>query len=678
MYQLAWNNFVAWKQHGGDHAIPAAPPDQPVSHAAVLFWEEHCVECSAPQCYSTCTLFQSRRDGRCARFQYGILPNPQVAGLFSFGADVSFRRWAKLETKWPAAPSMRRLGRVRFHERWMNLLEQAGSRIVPILQRWFPSRKFSGACTRVRRQLIRSLSTEKTRDQETTKATSQQRAATFQDSLPVQVNASGSADWPKGNFQANAFYMKCYSPEPQAFRVLIELVTDSPVFRTSLTIQPGWNEHVLDAAEMFDRAGGKAGRILLSIENDQLVRLVFTWLDLVHMTADAALLPQAMGRQTMIARSSIPAHEALVRESTATGSGKPADKVKCVAWDLDNTLWHGVIGDAGADGVTINDEMVQLIQQLDQRGILQTIVSKNNYEIAWPKIESMGLADYFLFPAINWGPKSQNLQQIANELNINIDTFAVVDDSEFERHEISTALPQVRVFDPLHGTDFFARPEFDVPVTEEASGRRLKYLAEAQRRQISQTFRGDYEQFLQSCGMVMDIRHPESADVGRCLELIQRSNQFNLSGRRHSAEQFQILLNSSAHDCFCFDVKDTFGSYGIVGFGAFEKRVDGPVLVEFVLSCRVAQKMVESTFFLWYASQQQQLGYNQLHAELIVTSKNAPLRAVLEQLKFECVRQDGDQQTLTLGFTENMTVPTIIDVRFREPDAAMISETAAA
>ncbi|MCA9913437.1 MAG: HAD-IIIC family phosphatase, partial [Anaerolineae bacterium] len=358
----------------------------------------------------------------------------------------------------------------------MNALEQAGSRIVPFLQQIFPSRRFNGMCTHVRRNVIRKLS-------------SSHQLPVAQKKERTDADLVGSVP--------DAFYVKCFSPESIDFRIVIELVTDAPVFRTSLQITPGWNEHLIDAAELFERADGKAGRIQVSIENDQEVRLIFSWLDLVHLKNASALLPKS--------QAPAPDHE------------QPAEKIKCVAWDLDNTLWHGVIGDAGPDGVTVNEQMVHLVREFDRRGILQTIASKNNYETAWPKIVSMGLADYFLYPAINWSPKSQNLKQIASELNINIDTFAFVDDSEFERHEVSSVLPQVRVFDPLQGPEFANHPEFDLPVSSESSSRRLSYLAESKRRQISQSFRGDYDRFLKSCGMSMTIRKPGRQEQPRCL-----------------------------------------------------------------------------------------------------------------------------------------------------------------
>lgn len=89
---------------------------------------------------------------------------------------------------------------------------------------------------------------------------------------------------------------------------------------------------------------------------------------------------------------------------------QPARKIKCVAWDLDNTLWEGIIGDAGPDGVVVKQDSILLIKKLDEMGIIQTIASKNNFDIAWQKVESLGIGKYFIYPAINWGRKSQSMK----------------------------------------------------------------------------------------------------------------------------------------------------------------------------------------------------------------------------------------------------------------------------
>ncbi len=620
MFQLTWQDATAWKRQGGDQALPAPTPDPEVTAAGLLCWEEHCVECSMPQCYATCSLFVARPDHKCARFVYGIMPNRQVQGLFRFGADVRFRRWAKLQTAWPAKMAMLKIGALRTQTALLDWTEKTVTNLARIIRRWSPKRRLNGAFTLARRTLLEHQ----------------------------------SALLSRGELHPHAFFLKCFSCESNAFRIQLELVTDVPVFRTSLQIEPGWNEHYLDAAELISLAADKPGILRLSIENDREVRLIFTWLDFVRLQHGFSSIPQING--TAKPSAATPQHPV------------PAKKIKCVAWDLDNTLWHGVIGDAGASGVTPNRELIELVHRLDERGILQTIVSKNHYETAWPQIEQLGLADYFLYPAIHWGPKSRSVQQIADELNINVDTFAVIDDSPFERREISNVLPQVRVFDPAVGPSLMDDTAFDVPVSDESRGRRLSYLTEAMRKRIHQSWRGDYGEFLKNCHMVLQIRNPRLSDHSRCIELLQRSNQFNLSGRSYLPGDFHGLLQSDQHDCFCFEVADDFGGYGIVGFAAFEATDTGPHLVDFVLSCRVAQKMVEATFLKWYAARQQHIGYQQLRARLRVTSRNAPLREVMEQLGFVCLTSDDDRQLLELQFGESVIIPDVLTIEDQTSD----------
>src|SRR5438105_10164366 len=180
-------------------------------------------------------------------------------------------------------------------------------------------------------------------------------------------------------------------------------------------------------------------------------------------------------------RGKAPASRVLAEAPDGAGSAQaaaPADKVKCVAWDLDNTLWEGTLLEDGPDGCRLRPEVRALIERLDERGILQTAVSKNDHDDAWAVVERLGLQDYFLYPAINWGQKSANLKQIAERLNIGIDTFAFVDDSPFERAEVAAALPMVRVYSPEQLAGLLERPELDVPVTEMSRKRRLSYLAE--------------------------------------------------------------------------------------------------------------------------------------------------------------------------------------------------------
>ncbi len=597
MFDTTWYNKELWQRHS-DSTLPPPPPDPEVEGAALLFWEEHCVECSIPECYSTCRLYVARRDQKCARFVYGIAPNEQVSGLLPYGADVSFRRWGKLEARLFGAPRLAPLAEVRRHDAWERRLEAVANATADVLQPVNGKRRVNGLHAFLRNRWLK-------------------RAATA---------AGADVDTP------DAFYVKLFNPSDRTLALSIEFHQDRLVYRDQIPAEPGWNSMTIPLDQINLRPG-MPGRILVSPANDEEARFLFTWLDFVRFAPAPA----------------------------ATQAATPASKVKCVVWDLDNTLWRGVIGDDGADGVQVNPDARALIEQLDQRGIVQSIASKNTYEVAWGKIESLGLQDYFLYPAIHWGPKSRSVQQIADELNINVDTFAVIDDSAFERAEIGARLPQVRLFDAPEIADLLSRPEFNVPVTEASRMRRLSYLAEAQRKRIAASY-DDLDGFLRSCEMHLRIDVPSVAQRDRCLELIARTNQLNLSTRRFTEAELDALLTESGTDCYALSCRDRFGDYGLVGFASIEKRGDGPTLRDFVLSCRVAEKRVEEAFVFWYARKARASGADRLRAVLIATDRNQPLRDTLRTLPFNVVEQHERTTVLEMPLSDSLPQPDLITI----------------
>ncbi|MFM7038918.1 MAG: HAD-IIIC family phosphatase [Planctomycetaceae bacterium] len=602
---------LTWRQRGqsdrGQLQLPASSgvTESRVKAVGLTLWEEHCVECAAPQCYRSCSLYVPRADRKCARFVAGISPNPSARGLFRFGAEIRFRRWGKLEAIIAQGLPMYSPTALRVQRGVLDGLEELVSLGARLFQRLSPTRKLNGAFTALKRLCLK-----------------------------WQAALCGR---PPG--QADYFFLKCWSFQSAPFHLQLEVVTNVCVYRARLPIVPGWNEYLLKAAEMLAGIDRADSRIRFTIEGDEEVHVMFTWLHFVRLGGEST---------------------GSVEQSR--GEGQPAARVKCVAWDLDNTLWQGVVGDAGVDGVSENPEMLQLIRELDERGILQTIVSKNDYEVAWKKIESLGLQDFFLYPAIHWGPKSGSLQSIADRLNINVDTFAVIDDSEFERSEISTALPQVRVFDPAVGRSLLQDEAFRVPVTDESRARRQMYQTEAARQQIQAGWRGDFEDFLRSCELRLLIRRPGEAEQPRCLELLQRSNQFNLSGRKYDAAAFRKLLLSTEHECWSLEVSDRFGSYGIVGFAAFAMTGQGMLLVDFVLSCRVAQKQVETHFFRWFAARRAAAGEREFRAAWRRTDRNQPLREVLAASGFTVLAAAGDEQVLSYACSGAAGGPSVITV----------------
>lgn len=579
MFQPEWAQKYRWCKETQCHSPFKSKLDRDkVKETLLLHWEEHCTECAPPQCYRGCPLYLERIDRKCANFLYGIYGNPNFSGLFDFGADIRFRRWAKIETNIYAkglSPSEHRLWQ-DFNCSSAKILNLISNFIQPLS----PRRRLNGAFYLCRELLLKHIS--------------------------------------DGNLQAVHFFddfvLEAYLPfgETPTKLILEYSVINEIKYRSAFILSEGQNFYTIRVRDLHLPSNPAWGMIRLYPEENAEPRIIFTWLDFVRYK-----------------KSSLKKERAVL---------KPAPKVKCVAWDLDNTLWDGILIEDGRDALKPNPEALTAIKKLDERGILQTIVSKNNFAESWEVIQDWGLKDYFLYPAINWARKSANLEEIAKRLNINVDTFALIDDSLFERSEVQSVLPQVRTYSEEEINAILTREEFDVPITETAKTRRLSYIAEIKRETAKDSYSGDYENFLRSCEMKLDIFIPrEKNHIIRCLELLQRSNQLNLSGRRYIKEQFNELLLDKNLVCIALMCQDKFGDYGIIGFISIDETQKISIIKDFVISCRVAGRRVEHTFFKWLALRQEKKGRFLIHAELIQNERNNLLFNVFQDISFQII-----------------------------------------
>lgn len=311
----------------------------------------------------------------------------------------------------------------------------------------------------------------------------------------------------------------------------------------------------------------------------------------------------------------------------------PAKKAKCVVWDLDNTIWNGILSEVNSvDDLSLKHNILETIHKLDERGVVQSIVSKNEFEFAMEALKKLKIDQFFLYPKINWNPKSENIKLIANQLNINVDTFVFVDDSPFEREEVKKSLPQIRVYD--ENVDLLALPEFDLVITKEAKHRREMYKAEENRKIIQTSFGDDYIRFLKDCKINVEIKEIDDStqkeDIDRCYELINRTNQLNISGNRYTEGDFRAFLKANRHIYFsCFD---RYGSYGIVGYLCYSNDSQNRITVtEFALSCRVAKKHIERAVLSWICQKE---NVKEVNIKYVKTPKNTPIRESLEEAGF--------------------------------------------
>ncbi|MEQ4304219.1 amino acid adenylation domain-containing protein [Plantactinospora sp. B6F1] len=263
-----------------------------------------------------------------------------------------------------------------------------------------------------------------------------------------------------------------------------------------------------------------------------------------------------------------------------------SEAVKCLVWDLDNTLWQGVLLEDGE--VRLSEEIRRVIVGLDERGILQSVASRNDHDHAWAMLERLGVAEYLVLPQIGWGRKSDAIAAIADELNFAPRTIAFIDDQPSERAEVAYRLSEVRCYPAEQATELLDLPEFTPStVTEDSRRRRVMYQAGFARDAARAEFGGPDEEFLRTLDLRMWIRRADKEDLARAEELTLRTSQMNATGVHYSDATLRTLLTDPRHEVLVVTMSDRFGPHGAVGIVLLEKYPAVWHLKLLATSCRV-------------------------------------------------------------------------------------------
>lgn len=312
----------------------------------------------------------------------------------------------------------------------------------------------------------------------------------------------------------------------------------------------------------------------------------------------------------------------------STASAKPGSlpikakrqSIKCVVWDLDNTLWDGVLLEDGQ--ISLRTDVVDVIKTLDNRGILNSIASKNEHTAVMEKLEQFGLSEYFLYPQINWNSKAASLQEIARSINIGIDTLAFVDDQAFEREEVAFSLPEVLCIDTKDVPRLVDMPEMHPRfITEDSKKRRLMYLSDIARGKAEQEFVGPSEEFLATLEMAFTIAPAKEEDLQRAEELTVRTHQLNTTGYTYSYEELNEFRQSNAHKLLIAGLDDRHGTYGKIGLALVECRADVWTIKLLLMSCRVMSRGVGTIMINHIMSLAKEAGAL-LRAEFVANDRN--------------------------------------------------------
>jgi FkbH-like protein len=275
------------------------------------------------------------------------------------------------------------------------------------------------------------------------------------------------------------------------------------------------------------------------------------------------------------------------------------------------------------------------LQQLSARGILLAIVSKNNEADVREafNIRSADLAlslDNFVACKINWNEKSDSIREIAKELSVGLDSFVFVDDNPVECEAIRQQLPEVAVvevpvLEPWKLVEALsAQPFFDAAVvTEDDVNRVSEYKAQAQRTELAAST-GNRDEFLASLGILCTFQSALLAPLSRAVQLLAKTNQFNLTTRRHSAAEVEEFASVAGGQAVVVRVRDRFGDAGVVGLALARTQGDSCKIDSLLLSCRVIGRGIETALLAYICEQAVRSGARRLIGEFIATKKNAP------------------------------------------------------
>ncbi len=247
------------------------------------------------------------------------------------------------------------------------------------------------------------------------------------------------------------------------------------------------------------------------------------------------------------------------------------DLVKCLVWDLDETLWRGTLLEG--DDLALAPGVLDVIRTLDARGVLQSVASRNDHDDAWPRLERLGVAEYLVLPRIGWGRKSDAVRAIAAELGFAERAMAFVDDQPVDRAEVAYHLPEVRCYAADEVPTLPARPELSpTVVTVDGRQRRAMYQAGFRREAARSDFSGPDDDFLRSLALRMRIGLAGAEELSRVEELTLRTSQMNATGVHYSTADLRGLLADPRHAVLVMTMTDRFGPHGAVGVALVERH----------------------------------------------------------------------------------------------------------
>jgi FkbH-like protein len=465
----------------------------------------------------------------------------------------------------------------------------------------------------------------------------------------------------------------------------IESICKNPVFANKKIIY-------FNYPEIEDTVFGSYANKVTSSFSYQVRKLNFELMNIAQrysnlFICDIAGLQNKLGRDVMFTTNVYVSTEMVLSiESLPYVASRVMDIVcaikgqfhKCLILDLDNTVWGGVIGDDGLEGIQLGHglgigkaftEFQMWIKKLRQRGIIICVASKNNEETAKEPFEKhpdmiLKMDDIAVFQA-NWETKVDNIKTIQSILNIGFDSMVFLDDNPFERNMVRENIPDITVPELPEDPGDYLEYLYSLNLFETASysnadkDRTKQYQVEAKRVSLGKTFTNEKD-FLKSLDMVSIVSGFTKFNTPRVAQLSQRSNQFNLRTIRYTEADITALAENPNAIDLCFTLEDKFGDNGLIAVVIMKKLNDETLFVDtWFMSCRVLKRGMENFTLNTMVDRAKSAGYKKIIGEFIPTLKNKMV----------------ENHYLSLGFTKIEGAPTAqyeLDVNNYQPKECFI------
>lgn len=350
---------------------------------------------------------------------------------------------------------------------------------------------------------------------------------------------------------------------------------------------------------------------------------------------------------------------------------------KCIIVDLDNTLWGGILGEDGEEGIKLGGDypgsafllFQEYLLELNKKGVLLAVCSKNNETDVFDVWKNHPLVilkeEHFAAYKINWNNKAENIKQLADELNLGLDSFVFIDDNATERELVKQLLPAVTV--PDFPEQPYMLPQFMqelvnsyfklYKLTSADKNKTQQYKENLKRTNFQQQF-SNIDDYLQSLNIALSIRPADKYTMSRLAQLTQKTNQFNLTTFRYTETDILSQVKNGSY-IYSLSVKDRFGDSGITGVCIIKFEGGIAIIDTFLMSCRILGKGIEKAFLLFCLQQLQQKGVNTVLAKYISTPKNSQVKDFFDKNGFVCLKDSLEEKVYKMDGLQNQQL--IID-----------------